>query len=265
MNYPEINKKYTYKKLCELMNEPEKVGKSRQLQYENWKRYFTWEKPTNKSYVIKEIFDPPLERQDGRIHNGGSRAGAGAKGKLTEEFEYLLNCFLYDAMRKNSYYRLYGYENRVYFNSDTVAKYFGCYKNLYAARGDTKVDQETLFKISDKIREKVRALVLEKMKRSVGVKWGYGIILWHKENGVPEVRDELLEPWLEAQQKFFEENDFKKEKEVILADKWNNMIHSITRELSAITDELIFEVKKFYKLEFDTERVQPYDFKLYQK
>ena len=151
------------------MNDSEKGGKSRQLQYEDWKRYFTWEKPTNKSYLIREIFNPPLEKQDGRIHNGGSRAGAGAKGKLTEEFKYLLNCFLYDALKKNSYYRLYGYGNRVYFNSDVAAKYFGCYKNLYAAKYDINVKQEIFFRISDKIREKVRALILEKMKRTEGI------------------------------------------------------------------------------------------------
>lgn len=247
------------------MNDSEKGGKSRQLQYEDWKRYFTWEKPTNKSYLIREIFNPPLEKQDGRIHNGGSRAGAGAKGKLTEEFKYLLNCFLYDALKKNSYYRLYGYGNRVYFNSDVAAKYFGCYKNLYAAKYDINVKQEIFFRISDKIREKVRALILEKMKRTEGIKWEYGIILWHKENGSPEVRDELLVPWLEAQQKYFEETGFKTEKDVVVADKWNDMLHSITAKLSMITDEVIFEAKKFYKLEFNTEQVQPYDFKLYQE
>ena len=241
------------------MDEPVKSGKSRQLQYKEWKRYFEWEKQTRNSYKIIEIFNPPKEKEDGRIHNGGSRSGAGADGKLVEEVSYILNCFLYDAMRKNNYYRLYGYENRVYFNSDTLAKYFGCYKDLYAAVGDELVQHKIFLRVSDKIREKMRSLVIEKIKKAEGIQWGYGIIIWRKENGVPEVRDDLLELWLESQQRYLETNKWKTEKDVIIAGKWDEMIRWITQEISREKNEVLCKAKKFYKVEFDSTQVEEYD------
>lgn len=241
------------------MDEPIKSGKSRQLQYKEWKRYFEWKKQTRNLYKITEIFDPPKEKEDGRIHNGGRRPGAGAGGKLVEEVEYILNCFLHEAMRKNNYYRLYGYENRVYFNSDTLAKYFGRYKDLYAAAGDKIVQRKVLLKISDKIREKMRSLIIEKIKGMAGIQWGYGIIVWEKENGTPKIRDELLEIWLENQQRYLDENNWKTEKDVIVAGKWDEMIRWITCEIARDKNEILWRAKKFYRVEFDSTSVEAYD------
>ena len=60
-----------YKSLCEILNEPIKTGKSKQLQLEDWNRYFNYNKNGNK-FVVTEIFDTPKEKIDNRSNNGGN-------------------------------------------------------------------------------------------------------------------------------------------------------------------------------------------------
>lgn len=60
-----------YKLLCEILNEPIKTGKSKQLQLEDWKRYFSYTKNGNR-FVVTEIFDTPKEKIDNRSNNGGN-------------------------------------------------------------------------------------------------------------------------------------------------------------------------------------------------
>ena len=47
-----------YKELCELIDEPQKVGKSKQLQLSNWRKYFEFKKDKNK-FIIKEVYESP--------------------------------------------------------------------------------------------------------------------------------------------------------------------------------------------------------------
>ena len=66
-----IGKQYKYKELCKILNEPTKGGKSKQLQLNNWKRFFRYNKEGTK-FVIDEIFDTPKEKIDNRHNNGGN-------------------------------------------------------------------------------------------------------------------------------------------------------------------------------------------------
>lgn len=52
----------TYKKLCELLNEPYKTGNAKNVQLEDWKRYFKYEK-SGRYYTILDIYDKPLEKE----------------------------------------------------------------------------------------------------------------------------------------------------------------------------------------------------------
>ena len=54
-----------YKVLCELLNEPVKVGKSKQLQLKDFKRYFDFHKEGQK-IIIDEIFNEEKEKVDMR-------------------------------------------------------------------------------------------------------------------------------------------------------------------------------------------------------
>lgn len=60
-----------YKELCSLLELPETTGKSKQLQINNLRRFCAMEKDGNR-YIITELYDIPLEKEDKRVK--GNRA-----------------------------------------------------------------------------------------------------------------------------------------------------------------------------------------------
>lgn len=54
-----------YKEMCSLLNQTVKGGDSKKAQLKEWSTYFNYEKDGNK-FVIKEIYDTQLEKEDGR-------------------------------------------------------------------------------------------------------------------------------------------------------------------------------------------------------
>lgn len=50
-----------YKELCTLLDEKVTTGKGKQLQIENWTRYFDFERDGNK-YIIKKVYNMPLAK-----------------------------------------------------------------------------------------------------------------------------------------------------------------------------------------------------------
>lgn len=54
-----------YRELCMLLNQDVKGGKSKQLQIEDFKRYFDFEKAGQK-FIITDIYDEPLTKEDKR-------------------------------------------------------------------------------------------------------------------------------------------------------------------------------------------------------
>ena len=56
-----------YKELCNLLNENPKTGNSKNAQLKEWQRYFEFERPKYKqSYIILDIYDEPLDKEDNR-------------------------------------------------------------------------------------------------------------------------------------------------------------------------------------------------------
>ncbi len=56
-----ISRFKNYRKICEYLHEPIKTGKSKQLQLENWKRYFEYERDGN-AFVITKVYDTVREK-----------------------------------------------------------------------------------------------------------------------------------------------------------------------------------------------------------
>ena len=54
-----------FKKLCEILDEPEKRGNSKYAQIKEFERYFAYERKGN-SYIITQVYDVPKELKDGR-------------------------------------------------------------------------------------------------------------------------------------------------------------------------------------------------------
>lgn len=68
-----IGKAYSYKDLCEAVNDKYySGGSSKKAQLKKWQRYFSWEYEVNsrgkqtKKMVITEVYDTPLPEEDGR-------------------------------------------------------------------------------------------------------------------------------------------------------------------------------------------------------
>lgn len=62
-----------YKEMCLLLNENEKTSKGKKLQLQDWNRYFSFENNGQK-FIIGQIFNEPLMKNDGRGKASGSRA-----------------------------------------------------------------------------------------------------------------------------------------------------------------------------------------------
>ncbi len=50
-----------YRKICEYLHESIKTGKAKQLQLEDWKRYFEYERDGN-AFIITKVYDVPKEK-----------------------------------------------------------------------------------------------------------------------------------------------------------------------------------------------------------
>lgn len=57
-----------YKELCTLLKELTKTGKSKQLQLNDFERYFNYEKKGNK-FIIKEIYNVPIPKDEDASNN----------------------------------------------------------------------------------------------------------------------------------------------------------------------------------------------------
>ena len=68
----EIGKIYKYGELCERFGEDKKSSNSKKSQLKEWERYFRWDQLTPQKYQIKEIYEIPKEKVDGRRNNGGN-------------------------------------------------------------------------------------------------------------------------------------------------------------------------------------------------
>lgn len=58
-----------YRKICEYLHEPIKTGKSKQLQLEDWKRYFEYERNGN-AFVITKVYDTVREKGQRNLQCG---------------------------------------------------------------------------------------------------------------------------------------------------------------------------------------------------
>ena len=100
-----------YKELCALLEEEVKTGKSKQLQLDNLKRFFEWEKAGQK-FIITDIYDTPLPKVDSR--------SSGNNSKYVKCIELLLLRYLLDkkdytaTLTKRNWWQILGMINNKY-------------------------------------------------------------------------------------------------------------------------------------------------------
>lgn len=90
----ELNKKYkNYRELCEVLDEPIKGGKSKQLQLQDWERYFKYTKEGN-GFIITEIYPETKKKVSNRGKSEGSRNNY--EGIYNKYVPALIENFLYN-------------------------------------------------------------------------------------------------------------------------------------------------------------------------
>ena len=250
---------YKYKDLCEIFNEAPAVGNSKIRQLKDWQRFINWIKPTIQQYLITEIYYIPNKKTDGRKTNGNKNFG---KGKLNTEFDYIFDYFMAHEYTANEYRLNKPKWEETYFTKKRISIFFGLYnKNFGKARYDEYINYNIYLDIANKIREKQRSWIFDKIKRkennSDKIKLTYGIMAYkHKGDKQPDYKDELLEEYNKYKQEYMDNNNFKLDEDIINAGKWNEMTDNISSHIDGYE-----QVIKCHKLEFKKEDIE-YDYNL---
>lgn len=153
---------YRYSEVCEIRGEQQfQGGAQRKAQADQWAREYEVEKPRRGVFRFGNKRDIPLAKNDGR--KGNKRVS-----KTQNDFEYLINAFLCETSR-DFYYRR---KDRVEIitTGNQLCKYFGLYDNsFYSAKNDKNVDLKTFEAVIEKIQEKKRSLIIDKVKATESI------------------------------------------------------------------------------------------------
>ena len=254
---------YAYKKLCQLFEESRASGSTqKKYQLREWRRFFAWDNPTKQKYRITEVYSTPKEKEDGRKQNGGAREGAGAKQKLSDEFEYLSTCFVSKWVCREIYDGRY--TNAIYFTNTEISEAYGLYgKRLFRAKQDfektlshtslgPEETDEALRRFGDawldvfrKLGEKRRSMILNKLARIPGLSLESGIIATRaedfyehhperkeKDGGeviTKEHRDDFLERWEQECEGYLAGKRLRNVGEVAELGLWQDMVAHISK------------------------------------
>ena len=258
-NILKVNQEYEYQELCLLLNERVKTGGAKNKQFENWKKYFQWTKPKRTKFLITDIFNNYYYTNK----HGGHRDGSGRNPILTDEVEYILNCFTREAKKINGYRRILDNWDQSYFNNDIFSKVFGIYRDFYKGKNDDNVDKKAYKTLYIKIEAR-RKFLLKKIKdlfKETGEEFTYGIIAFKDfEKTKYEYKDELREPWEEYREEYIKKNRLGFLGRVIENDLWDSMISYISSKFDGY--EI---VKEYCKISFKPERAKKYDKNKYTK
>lgn len=119
-----------YKELCAFFDEKPTTGCSKQAQFKEWERYFSYRKEGNK-FVVTEVFDTPKDKTDNRANNY-SRNNKNVKPMM----DYLMSEFNADEYL-NQYFTISNWSTLIlhllskdvcdmtYRDDDTVFEYCG--------------------------------------------------------------------------------------------------------------------------------------------
>lgn len=262
---------YSYKELCDALGEKTKTGNSKISQTKRWGRYFMYDKPTSRVFRVLKIYDEPMDADDGRKNNGGSRAGSGNRCSVDEEFGHLINAFLHKKFNVNSY-RGEARLCSAYFTNKEIGLYFGLFNDDFYGAVDDYRDRlaasgvhgdelmiligaykRTWREVGRKISERRRSWVYDRVDRTDGLILGDGIRAWISDEEF-EYRDDLLDDWKTYQRRYMVRNGFKNEGDVAERDRWGEMIDEVSRHFDKYE-----RVSKVRKIEFDVGFLSGYD------
>lgn len=264
---------YKYKELCLMLGEDTKKSNAKKSQTKRWKRFFDWENPTTHTYRITEVYDEPREIEDGRRNNGGARENSGAKPKVQEEFDYLLNAFLHREFNRNFYNGQVEWCQSHFFNGE-ISRYFGMYTDsFYDARmdfakmltdsksDDSRIATKTMefndawSDINKKIAEKRKSWIYNKIDKIDGIILQNGVIAYtDKRNGEFEYKDEYLDKWEKHMREYLREKKIRTIADVAERGLWEDMIAFISESFDGYES-----VERTKKITFDVNLLKDYE------
>ena len=153
---------YRYSEVCKIRGEQQfQGGAQRKAQADQWAREYEVERPRRGIFRFGNKRDIPLTKNDGR--KGNKRVS-----RTQSDFEYLINAFLCEASRDLYYMRMNRTE--IITTGNRLCKYFGLYDDsFYNAKNDKNVDLKTFEAVMEKIQEKKRSLISDKIKATESV------------------------------------------------------------------------------------------------
>lgn len=248
---------YTYPKICKILNQPTKGGDAKKAQLKAWKRAFDFEFITKQKLKVTEIIDLDA---DISVKNGGARKNSGRKEKLSDEFPQLFNMFLHYNFNKNVYK---GQPNLCDVHASTayMQRYFGIYSyDFYKAKDHDDIDQDILFEVSSKCREKFNSLVLNKIRKRDDIEYGHGIIAYKTmDKDSPFVyKDDWLEEYNKHKKEYMSKNNTNIQK-VIKDGKWDELETYCSSFFAGYA-----RVKRTYKFTFDVHVMHDFDIEDYE-
>lgn len=123
-----------YKEFCLLMNEKISAGNTKKKQLKQCARYMKWHKEGNK-FIIDEIYDKPLPKQDRRRNNKGSN-----NNKYIEEIRDILTYYIYNQIKINN-------SNVVTLSISELINILGLANNTYSLGNSRKKELSDILHI----------------------------------------------------------------------------------------------------------------------
>jgi len=157
-----------YKKLCMILDEKPKAGKSKQLQFKDWERYFQFSKVGNK-LIIDEIYSEPKEKTDNRKGHSGTSEGSRSNNDiyglyidqiLSKHFADCEGAILYTTTNQLSF--LAGLINLNYSLASSYKDKYYSYTNIEMDGVINKVAMWDFFGI---VKTSIKSIIRSSLKR----------------------------------------------------------------------------------------------------
>ena len=245
----ELNKEYTYPKICEILGRKKQSNESKDIQIRAIESAYEFYHPISKkthkekkSYIFTKKLQE-IELVDNRKNNGAKLAFP------QEEFDYLLNCILKKGIEKNKYFHR-GSGCPVYVSNTVIYQEFGfnCYGLLDMVKVSDKDEDDVVYKnlFQQIVFQSVKSNTITKICKKFGYEKNAipkGILRNERKcsrtnkNVVTIPDDGLLDDYNGYEKKFIDECGFKNIADVINNGLYKDMLQYIKGK---------FEEKKLY-------------------
>lgn len=232
----ELNKNYKYKELCTLFNENIFNGNSKKAQFKEWERYIKIEKGEKATFIITEIYEIPLQKEDNRGKSDGSRANNVVYGEYIDRIliDYLQNtykngiCIKY--ITNNVLAEVLGIINcnfRVANNKKVKFKQFISTKEIKI----TNTAMYSVFNKANEIKRKPIIASLDRLQKQELIDWDFNYMIFF-EYSVRNATEDESKIIFECEEQALEQMNITDRRKLMKNDKLKNKFYDIVNFLA---------------------------------